>query len=135
MQPQEDQRSLAQLFSDLTHESSELVRKEIELAKLELVESVSQLKAGAASMALAVPVLFAGFLVLLLAAVLALDVALQKPWLSALLVGGAVTLIGIVALLVGRARIKRVDVTPQRSVESLQDDKELVRRHLGSDPH
>jgi len=62
LQPQE-QRSLAQLFSDLTYESSELVRKEIQLAKAELSESVSELKAGVVAMTLSAPLLFGGFLV------------------------------------------------------------------------
>jgi uncharacterized membrane protein YqjE len=131
----EDQRTLAQLFSDLTHESSELVRKEVELAKLELAESVSELKTGIASMMISVPVLFAGLLCVVFAGVLALDEALHRPWLSALLVGVALMAAGAIALLGGRAKLARTDVKPQRSVASLRDDKEMVQRHVGSDPH
>jgi hypothetical protein len=133
LQPQEE-RSLKQLFSDLTYESSELVRKEIQLAKAEFSESVSELKTGVAAMAISAPLLFAGFLVLLVAAVLGLDEALHRPWLSALVVGGAVTVLGAVALLVGRSRVAKVDVTPERSARSLRDDKEMVQSHV-SDPH
>jgi len=134
LQPQE-QRSLAQLFSDLTYESSELVRKEIQLAKAELSESVSELKAGVVAMTLSAPLLFGGFLVLLLAAVLGLNEALHRPWLSALIVGGVVTVLGLIALLAGRSRVGNVDVTPARSARSLREDKDMVKSHVSSEAH
>ncbi|MEW6272696.1 MAG: phage holin family protein [Thermodesulfobacteriota bacterium] len=135
MQPNEEQRSLGQLFSDLTRESSELVRKEIELARLEFTQSISDLKTAVASMVIAVPLLFAGFLVLLLAAVFGLDQVLHRLWLSALIVGALVLAAGAVALLVGRGRMKRVDVKPERTVASLREDKEMVQRHVGAGAH
>jgi len=134
LQPQEE-RSLAQLFSDLTYESSELVRKEIQLAKAEFSESVAEMKTGVVAMTLGAPLLFAGFLVLLLAAVLGLDEALHRPWLSALIVGGTATIVGAVALLVGRSRVAKVDVTPERSARSLREDKEMVKSHVSSETH
>ena len=92
MHTHQEERSLTQLFSDATREASELVRNEIELARLELQENLSRLKAGALGMALAVPLLFGGFLVLLFAAVLALDEVMQRPSLSAAVVGIAAAL-------------------------------------------
>jgi hypothetical protein len=131
--PQEDQRSLAQLFSNATHESSELVRKEIELAKLELSESISELKMSIAGMAISLPLLFGGFLMLLLAAVFALDLALHRTWLSALIVGVVVMLLGAVSFVAGKSSMP--DMRPKRSVESLREDRAMVGRHVGSEPH
>ncbi|HEY8515331.1 MAG TPA: phage holin family protein [Candidatus Binatia bacterium] len=135
MHPNEEQRSLGQLFSDLTRESSELVRKEIELARLELMESVAELKSGVTSLVIALPLMWGGFLVLLFAAVLGLDQALHRMWLSALIVGGVVLVLGAIALLVGRGRLKKVDVTPERTVASLREDKEMVQRHVRAGAH
>jgi hypothetical protein len=131
----EDDRSLPELFSDVTRESSELVRKEIQHAKLEVMENISELKVGATSMMLSLPLLYAGLLILLVAALLALDLVLQRPWLSALLVGGGVTLIGVIALLAGRAQVRGAEIAPQRSVESLREDRNMVRQHVGSSPN
>jgi hypothetical protein len=132
---QEDQRPLSQLLADVTRESAELMRKEIELAKLEIAQNASGLKGGATSMVVGVPLLFAGFLIVLIAAVLALDEALQRPWLSALLVGITASVAGGIALLGGRIRVKQVEVMPQRSVESLREDKEMLQHHIGPSTH
>jgi hypothetical protein len=130
-QRRQDERSLSELFSDATRESSELVRKEIELAKLEITDTIAQVKAGIVSLMIAVPLLFAGLLVLLVAVVLGIDRFLQQPWLSALLVGSAVTLTGLLALAGGRRRVQQVDLMPHQSAESLRDDKDMLQRHLG----
>lgn len=127
-----DERSLPQLFSDATRESSDLVRKEIELAKLEISENIAALKSGAVKMALAVPLLFGGFLILLVGAVFALDTVLHRPWLSALIVGTAVALVGLAALLLGRSDIGKEEIVPQRSMASLREDKEMLQEHVGS---
>lgn len=126
------ERSLPELFSDVTRESSELVRKEIELAKLEVTEGIAALKSGAVQMLLALPLLWAGFLFTLAAAVLALDTQLQRPWLSALVVGITVLLGGVVALLVGRSQFDTKDILPERSIASLREDKEMLQEHVGS---
>lgn len=125
-----DERSLTDLFSDVTKESSDLVRKQIELAKLEFSEKISELKSGVIGMLIAAPLLYAGLLFLLVAAVLGIDTRLQTPWLSALLVGGGVTAIGAVALIAGRERVEQTDPTPQRTVESLREDTQMVKHHL-----
>jgi hypothetical protein len=130
-QRRQDERSLSELFSDATRESGELVRKEIELAKLEITDTIAQVKAGIVSLMIAVPLLFAGLLVLLVAVVLGIDRFLQQPWLSALLVGSAVTLTGLLALAGGRRRVQQVDLMPHQSAESLRDDKDMLQRHLG----
>ncbi len=132
VQRREDDRSLSQLFSDATRETSDLIRKEIELAKLEIVENISRLESGVFSMAIALPLLFGGFLVLLFAAVAGVDRALGQLWLSALIVGAAVSVMGLIALAVGRHQVKQVDLTPDQSAESLRKDKEMLQRRVGA---
>jgi len=126
-----EERSIAELFSDLTQETTELVRKEVELAKVEISQKVSRLETGIASLAIGGAVAFAGALVLLAAAVLGVDAVLNRPWLSALIVGGAITLVGIGLLVKGRSDLGAADVTPERSFESLRKDKDLAMRHVG----
>ena len=64
--------SAAGLLRRLLDEASTLVRKEIALARVEISEALSEAKVAAISMASGGAVLFAGLLVLLAAAVLAL---------------------------------------------------------------
>ncbi len=120
--------SIAQLLSDLTREMAELIRKEGELARLEMSQAITRIETGMTSMAIGSVVALGGFLVLLAAAVLGLDLVLHAPWLSALIVGGVAVALGAVLLVLGKSRLTHL--TPERSLRSLRRDTELVQEHL-----
>ena len=125
-------KPLLGLFSDLWRETSTLVHSEAELAKAELSEKVSQIGTGAAEMAVAGGVLFAGFLVLLLAAVGALDLMIDSPhaaWIAPLIVGVVVMLVGYVLLKRGQHQVKPGSLVPERTIQALRDDAQLAREH------
>ena len=124
--------SIAALFSNLANEVIVLVRKESELAKVEMREKSRQAMGAVASIAIAGAVLFSGFLVLLAAAVFGLNTVLPPattPWLSALIVGGVVMLIGLIMLQAGRSKLKQESLMPSRTIASLRRDKALAREH------
>jgi hypothetical protein len=126
-------RPLISLFSDLWRETSTLVHDEVELARTELSEKVTQVSTGFAEIAIAGGILFAGFLVLLFAASAALEQVLPEelaPWLAPLIVGAAVTAIGLIALARGRSNLKAENLKPGRTLESLRRDRELVKEHV-----
>ena len=64
-----DQRPLGSLIGDLAQEATSLVRKEVELVKLEMSEKIDKTTAAASSIAIGGAVLYAGFLVFLIFAV------------------------------------------------------------------
>ncbi len=125
-----DERSLGDLFADLARETSTLVRQEVQLARTELTQSVSEAGRGIASLVAGGAVAYAGFLFLLLAAVLGLWEAGVEPWLSALIVGLVVVAIG--AILVQRAResLKPANLAPRRTVETLKEDQEWAKDQI-----
>src|SRR3970282_1875549 len=85
-------RSLIALFSDLWRETSTLVHEEAELAKAEMAEKVSQVGTGVAAIAIGGAIIFAGFIVLLFAAVNGLAMMLppdHAEWLPPLILGAA----------------------------------------------
>ena len=127
-----DGKPLMGLFSDLWRETSVLVHDEAELAKAELSEKVSQMSTGAAEMAVAGGVIFAGFLVLLFAAVGALDLLIDSPqaaWLAPLIVGVVVMIVGYVLLKRGQHQVEPTGLAPRRTVQSLRDDARLAKEH------
>jgi hypothetical protein len=131
--PQSQSRSLVGLFSDLFRETSTLVHEEAELAKAEIAEKVSRLGGGVAAIAAGGAILFAGFIVLLFAAVNALAMLLppeHAAWLAPLIVGLIVVLAGYIALSKGRRQFKAENLRPSRTMESLRRDTEMVRGHL-----
>jgi hypothetical protein len=128
-----DGRSLSQLFSDLTAESTALVRKEVELAKAEVAEKVNQVTTAGIGLAAGGALLFAGLIVLLFAAVFGLALLLEPtspPALSALIVAIVTMIIGGIALMIGRNRLKAGNLAPRRTTESLRRDKDLVKEHV-----
>ena len=75
---------------------------------------------------------FAGFLILLFAAVGALDMLIDSPhaiWISPLIVGVVVMIVGYLLLKRGQQQVKPESLAPQRTVQSLRDDAQLAREH------
>ena len=131
--PPREGRSLIALFSDLWRETSTLVHEEAELAKAEISEKVSQVGTGVAAIAIGGAIIFAGFIVLLLAAVNGLAMMLppdHADWLAPLIVGLAVMVLGFIALAKGRSELKTSNLRPERSMQSLRRDTELVKEHV-----
>jgi len=126
-------RSLIGLFSDLWRETQTLVHQEAELAKAEISEKVSQVTTGAGEIAAGGAILFAGFIVLLFAAVGALELMLPTEhaiWLAPLIVGLIVMIVGYIVFARGRKQIRAESLAPQRTLESLQQDARLAKEHV-----
>jgi xanthine/uracil permease len=126
------EKPLMSLFSDLWRETSTLVHDEAELAKAELSEKVSQATTGAAEMAAAGGVLFAGFLVLLFAAVGALELVIDSPhaiWIAPLIVGVVVMIVGYALLKRGQHQARPANLAPERTLQAMRDDATIARRH------
>lgn len=124
--------SVGTLLRELSDESTTLVRKEVELAKAEISQKVSQVGTGLTSLAIGGFIAFAGFLVLLDAAVVALAEAFpaSQDWLAPLIVGAVVAIIGWMVLAKGRSNLKTANLTPHRTAESLRRDKEFAKEQL-----
>lgn len=130
---QHRRRPLTGLISDLWRDSATLLRDEAELAKAEISEKLSQLGTGIGVLAVGGAVLFAGLLLVLFAIVGLLAMVLpeeQAPWLAPLLVGAVVLFAGWLLLSAGRHKLTAGNLTPTRTVRSLQMDTELVKDHI-----
>jgi hypothetical protein len=55
----------------------------------------------------------------------------MEPWLAALIVGGAVTLIGIILVSMGKSKLSAKNLQPNRTIATLQDDKRWAKEQLG----
>jgi hypothetical protein len=129
----QDGRTLPGLFSDLWRGTATLVHEEVELAKADMSEKVTQAAHATGAIAVGGGIAFAGFLVLLLAAANALAMVLpigMAPWLAPLIVGGVVLIIGLIAISSGRSKLKAGNLQPTRSMQSLRRDQQLVKEHL-----
>lgn len=115
------------LLRRLTDELSTLLRQELALATAEVSRSMRVMLTGAASLAVGGAVLFTGLLAMLAAAVLGLATVLS-PWLSALVIGAAIAIIGVVLVLAGIRSLDPSTLKPSRTAESLRRDKDVITR-------
>jgi len=121
--------SFGSLVSNVTHEVTALIRNEIELAKAEMRQKTSQLGTGIGSVAAGGGVLMCGFLVLLASAVFGLNLVLEAMWLSTLIVGAIVVIIGFIMLQGGKKKLKATNLAPNRTMASLQNDQGMAKQH------
>jgi len=127
-------RPISNILTDLLQQFTMLIKQEGQLARTEVSENVSRAIMGVV-MAVAAAVLFVPALViLLLAAVFGLETAGLEPWLSALVVGGAALLLGLIILAIGMSRLKAKSLMPSKTLNQLQEDAAMARRQMKSDP-
>ena len=122
--------SVGELIGNISNDLSTLFRQEVELAKVELKEEAG--KAGKAAGMLGAAA-FAGYLVLVLlsfALVAALSNVMDPGW-AALIVAVLWGIVGAVLYSNGRKKLKTVDPTPHRTVETLKEDAQWLKNPTG----
>jgi hypothetical protein len=120
-QPYQNERSLGDLFAELSRETSTLVRSEIALAKSELTQTATRVGRDSALVALGGALAHAGLLVIIAAIVLLLAQAGLSPWLAAAVVGIVVAGTGYFFVQKGINALKREDLTPKQTVDSIKE--------------
>jgi hypothetical protein len=118
--------SITDLISALASQSAGLVRDEVALAKQEVSEKIVSFRSALTIIALgAIPGLLAT-LALCAAAIAGLS-QYMEIWQAALLVGGVLALISAIVVSVGLAQLKRVNLKPEVTIKSLEEDKEWLK--------
>jgi uncharacterized membrane protein len=91
-------------------------------------DKISRLTTNLISVATGGFVAYLGGLALVAALILAIrDLANISLAVSALIVGGVLAIVGFVMLQRGMKELKRVDLAPRRTVESLKDDVQWAK--------
>ncbi len=124
------QKSLGELFADLSAQISALVRQEVQLAKTEITQKVSGFAKGAAALAVAVFLGIAAFFVLLLAAIYALALVLPG-WAAALIVAVVLLVIAGIAAFIGIGMLKKAaPPLPEKTIETLKETPEWLKNQV-----
>ncbi|MEX0603209.1 MAG: phage holin family protein [Marinobacter sp.] len=127
--PREDKTRFYDLVRHLIDDLALLFRKELALAGSEVSHSLNDAKKGVSGLISGVVVLNSGYLVLLAAATLGLG-KIMELWLAALIVGGVVTVIGLIMVTAGKKKLEPSSMKPTRTMDSLQKDRETARGHV-----
>ena len=130
MQETRDDRSLGELLGDLAQQTATLARQEVELAKTEMSQKAAQVGRDLGFLAIGGAVAYAGFLAILAALIIALAANGVPWWLAALLVGVVVAGVGYVLVQKGLAALKREDLAPRQTIETLKEDKDWAKEQI-----
>lgn|SRR5690349_6130653 len=125
-----EQTSVGELIGNISDDLSTLFRQEVELAKVELKQEAT--KAGKAAGMLG-GAGFAGYLavvLLSLALVFGLGNVMDLGW-AALIVAVLWGIVGAALYAVGRNKLKTVDPTPRRTVDTLKEDAQWLKNPTG----
>lgn len=126
--PVPDDRSLGELFADLGREISTLVRQEATLAKAELSQKAARVGKDVGMLAVGGLVAYTGLLALVACVVILIAQAGLGWWGSTLLVGAVITCIGAGLVFSGLAAMKRQDLAPRETMETVKEDAQWIRR-------
>ena len=119
------EKSAGQLMKEVTEDLSTLFRKEIELAKQEIGESVKEKLMGAALVAIAG--VFAFFaLIFVLLFVRDLFTEWWAPWISDLATAGVLLLFGAGAVFFAKNKLTK-PITADKTKQTIKDDVEMMK--------
>jgi hypothetical protein len=120
------------LIGEALRESSDLARKELTLFKAELAENLKTLAIGAALMAAAGIFAIAALILFTEALVEWLATVVDSEALAALIVGGVMAIIAVGLVLYGRSTMSATSLAPNRSIKSIQRDKQVLSESVAS---
>jgi uncharacterized membrane protein YqjE len=130
MQQSRDDRSLGELFSELSRQTSTLIRQEVALAKAEMKQKGTEVGKDVGMMAAGGALAYAGLLALIATVIIVLAEFIPW-WLSALIVSLVVLGVGGLLLQRGMSALKQTSMAPEQTIETLKEDKEWAKKQLG----
>jgi len=123
MAPPADDRSLGELFSELSRETGTLIRKELELATTEMTAKAKVAGGHIGMIAVGGALAHAGMLILLAMVVIALSAMGLELWVAALIVGVLTLGVGYLLARSGLEKLRRTSVAPRETIDTLKETK------------
>jgi hypothetical protein len=119
-------RSVGELISEVTTDLTTLMRLELELAKAELKQEATSAGKAAGMLAAAGFACYMVVLFLSIALWWALANGMYKGW-AALIVAVLWAVVAVALAVVGRARMRRINPKPERTVQTLQQVPDALK--------
>lgn len=119
-------RPIGEVLGDLLRNAGQLIRQEFELARVETQQNLSRLLRDSVMLIIGAVFGYVGLLALVAAVILGLATVLPA-WASALIVGGALLLIGLILVFANLNAMRNADVMPQQTIETLREDVRMMK--------
>jgi hypothetical protein len=129
MQGVTEERPLGELFGTLADQAKMLVNQEVALAKAEASEKAKTAGKGVGFLAAGGFVAYAGLLAVI-AGIILLVGQWVPMWVSALIIGVIVALVGYLLVQKGLNDLKAENLKPRQTVGSLKENKEWLQEQV-----
>lgn len=124
-----EERSLGELFSELTTETRTLVRQELELAKTEMSQKAAVVGKDVGMMTAGGVILYTGVLVLVAAAVIGLGYLIGYA-LSALLIGAVLAIAGAGMAMSAKKDLQKTSLAPEETRKTIKETKTWIKAQV-----
>jgi hypothetical protein len=120
-------RTLGEMFAELSRETRTLVQQEIHLARTELAEKASKMARSAAFIVGGGVIAYGGLLAIIAAVVLGLIAIGLPAWAAALMGGVLIAGGGYLLIRTGLAALRPQELKPRQTLDSLKEDAQWLR--------
>jgi uncharacterized membrane protein YqjE len=127
--PKEPDKSLGELFGDLSSEFGDLLRTQVELAKVEIRNEAKKMGQTAGVFGGAAVAGYMALMLLSFAVAWALENVIDAG-LAFFIVGAIYAVVATVLYVNGRTRMKEVKVVPEQTVASVKEDVQWARQKM-----
>jgi uncharacterized membrane protein YqjE len=128
-QPLQPDKSLGDLFGELSGELAALVRTQTELAKTEIRVQTEKAKRAAGAFGGATVAAYMALLLLSFAAAWGLTEVVPEG-VAFLIVGAVYAVVAAVLFVMGRERMREMNLVPEETVEEMKEDVEWARQKI-----
>jgi hypothetical protein len=127
MEASRSERSLGELFSDLSTQTAELIRQEMRLAKAELGIKTARIGRQAGRLGAGAVFALAAVIALTAAVTLGLIEAGVAPWLSAVITAALMGLVAYVLAQGALSQLKEQSLTPNETIASVKETAQWIK--------
>jgi hypothetical protein len=120
--------SLTALVTGIINDAQELLKQEIALARREIADEINKSKQAAVSLGVGVAVgALGGWLLILMIVSLLNEVAGLPLWVSYLIVGGVLTIVGCGLFFAGKAKASDINLVPKQTVQTMKENVQWIK--------
>ena len=120
-----------ELVSGILRDATEIISKEVTAARLEMREELAKAKSTALLMGLGAAALIVGSILLSLTLVYLLqEFSGLDLWICYGIVGGVISVVGLIVLLMGKQRAAATNLVPTDSIEKAKEDARWITRSV-----
>ena len=124
------ERTLGEMFAELSREIRTLVQQELQLAKTEATEKAARMGKGVGLLVGGGLIAYGGLLAVVAAMVLVLIAIGLAPWAAALAGGVLVVGIGYLLIRAGLAALKPQELMPRKTIDTLKEDARWLKAQV-----